>query len=68
MKKKSLQLHLFEPPGRSTGNRIIFMDSLRGAVLCQVRCTWSPGSPGQYDQIPGVTPPGPGPVDPGELG
>ena len=26
--KKSLQSHLFEPPGRSTGNRIIFMDSL----------------------------------------
>ena len=29
MKKKSLQSHLFEPPGRSTGNRIIFMDSLK---------------------------------------
>ena len=28
MKKKSFQPHLFEPPGRSTGNRIIFMDSL----------------------------------------
>ena len=28
MKKKSRQSHLFEPPGRSTGNRIIFMDSL----------------------------------------
>ena len=26
--KKSFQPHLFEPPGRSTGNRIIFMDSL----------------------------------------
>ena len=26
--KKSLQSHLFEPPGRSTGNRIIFKDSL----------------------------------------
>ena len=25
--KKSLQSHLFEPPGRSTGNKIIFMDS-----------------------------------------
>ena len=28
MKKKSLQSHLFQPPGRSTGNRIIFMASL----------------------------------------
>ena len=28
IEKKSLQSHLFEPPGRSTGNRIIFMDSL----------------------------------------
>ena len=28
MKKKKIQPHLFEPPGRSTGNRIIFMDSL----------------------------------------
>ena len=27
--KKSFQPHLFEPPGRSTGNRIIFMDSLK---------------------------------------
>ena len=26
--KKSLQPQLFEPSGRSTGNRIIFMDSL----------------------------------------
>ena len=26
--KKSLQSHLFESPGRYTGNRIIFMDSL----------------------------------------
>ena len=26
--KKSFQPHLFEPPGRSSGNRIIFMDSL----------------------------------------
>ena len=26
--KKSLPSHLFEPPGRSTRNRIIFMDSL----------------------------------------
>ena len=37
IEKKGLQSHLFEPPGRSTGNRIIFMDSLRAmGLICGI--------------------------------